>query len=104
MRIFLADPTENVIDLVAAKFSREGKGYPESYLCCLKERLILLGVGYIVVFIQIVIIPRELSMVFCDKVFLYPIHPSRFSARRHETARKWKKLVKLIFLQDKPKG
>ena len=60
MRIFLADPTENVIDLVAAKFSREGKGYPESYLCCLKERLILLGVGYIVVFIQIVIIPREL--------------------------------------------
>ena len=60
MRIFLADPTENVIDLVAAKFSREDKGYPESYLCCLKERLILLGVGYIVVFIQIVIIPREL--------------------------------------------
>ena len=56
----MADPTENVIDLVAAKFSREGKGYPESYLCCLKERLILLGVGYIVVFIQIVIIPREL--------------------------------------------
>ena len=64
MRIFLADPTENVIDLVAAKFSREGKGYPESYLCCLKGRLILLGVGYIVVFIQIVIIPRELLYCF----------------------------------------